>query len=357
MKRSIALKIIVVTLLTLLLSGCNQMERFDRDVRKIEMEESGYVIVSEYAISKNYKHQMVYEKIEAALDDANIAYNEHITMMTTRVIGRKLFFQVYTGLGGNREEQIPESVRGVVDIDTLAVTIYSVYYDHSEDISFKLIDQNHALIRYLAKVELVQLNPYTVLDTLLVTGTNLLTYNDQLRAAFIKDQVLTVYSYTNTGYETNTYNIETSETFDRLYDHYLINTRKKLAYNIQTQTFVDYDSILSLYPSNEMPLYQEIFNDTLTVLDKTWTINEFMNQTETLKAFKKELGKYDRMFNRYAIFTQNGETYIALNYDGGGLLFLVNATHQYIFKLVDGIPVYVASHPYELGYFVLKPQS
>ena len=355
MKRSITLKIIVVTLLTLLLSGCNQMERFDRSVRSIDMEAHDYAIVSEYAISKGYKHQMIKEKVLAALTEAGIVYGERNRIMTIYLIDQKLYFLLYTGLGGDIENQVPEFVRGVLEIDTLDVTIYTVYYDNTKDISFKQIDDNHALISYPTKVELVQLNPYKVVNALVVS-TNLLTYDNAYEVAKIEDQVLKVYRYSISGYETETFNIQTTESFHRLYGHYLLNTTKKLAYNIQTQTFVDYDSIVLEYPSNEMPLYEEIVDGSLTVLGKTWVIDDFMNQTDTLKAFKKQLTEYKRMFNLYTVFTQNGETYIALNYNGGGLLFLTDETHHYVFKLVNGIPLYVGSHPYRFRY-VMKPVS
>src|SRR5690606_11328241 len=113
----------------------------------------------------------------AALTEAGIVYGERNRIMTIYLIDQKLYFLLYTGLGGDIENQVPEFVRGVLEIDTLDVTIYTVYYDNTKDISFKQIDDNHALISYPTKVELVQLNPYKVVNALVVS-TNLLTYDN-----------------------------------------------------------------------------------------------------------------------------------------------------------------------------------
>lgn len=350
MKRTTWVHLTLMLLVIFVLSGCSGMNTFDKAVQKIEVEDTTYTFVSFDWISKANQRTQIKEIIETALDDAEIKYNKQARLRNLYLQNELAYFLFYTRATEVDDESIEHYVRGIIDLNTLEVTIHS---QHSESYirqeEFKLIDDNHAIIRYQRRAELVRLKPYQVIAQV-DTNRVLETRKDEPIVASIKDNELVVHTFSMTGVETQTYTLNTNIYFDKLYGNYLLSRFELKAYDYVLQTEVDYTATILQYPYEGLPYYNEVYNGYINIQGADIQLSIFLGQSDALKAFNQLLNKQDKMFNRYAIFEHEGDTFIALNYDNGGLLFLTDNSFNYVFKLTDNEPIYVGSHPHEIFY-------
>lgn len=345
MKLKHIILVVILFLFSFLFVGCNQASRLDTELGEIPVEELNTTILSTYYISKNGTHHSVVDLIIKELDQQKIPYSKENRLKEISHSQGKMYFLYYTQMTKTSDESVSHYVRGYIDVETLEVTIL---YVHSglpiNQYGFKLIDDNHALISYLTSVEFVKLSPYEVIDTI-NAYSNLETLPDDDTIAYLDGTTLKTYHFTSSGYTEENYESIPTDSYLKLYDHYLISVSNEKAYDIITQEEADYNQIMQNFADRTANYYQDIIQDSLLLFEQTWNLSDFMNDTDTLSSFQLTLEEYEKSFNEYMVWKDSDEVYVSLHFNGGGLLFMQNTSFHYVFRITEEKPIYIGSNP------------
>lgn len=356
MKRYL-LRLTNVLLLTLILTGCNNMGRFNEDAIEIQPDELGYTLISnQYITTDNDKIVITQIIIDAlkAMDQklSKIGRVEHLY-----VSGHNIHFLFKIKTSQENGNYFHHYAQGYMDIHSSKVHISDTLKTQNElnYLSFNVIGGTHALIQTNTSVKFVFIDTYEVIQEF--DKTNLIDDKELTNGITKYNQgVLTRYVFSSSGIEEEVYDHIPDYKYFAIIDNVLLSSYDQYAYDIILKESVDYQTYRDLYTSFDRHVDYNDYLQTLTLFDETYQLDDFMGLTDTLKAFQRLLDKHEIMFNYFYILESNEETYLIAQYSGSGLLFLTSQSDYYAFKMTEDSFIYVGSNPEQI-ISILEPHN
>ncbi len=333
------------TWLLIMVSGCNGISSFDRKSTKIPMDESGYVIVSYEASMDGNQMTLHKELIINALKKEGIPLGKFPYVSDAYLAQNQLHFIFSTGVRNNEDNGSYVYALGYLDvlshdIHISAIENHTQYYRYEH---FITVFDNYALIKDDNEIRFIRLDDYTLIQAF--DYPNQLMDHQKAQIVADEDNQIRLFRFNDGGNVIESIIDLPTHNYNILVDDILISDRDAVAYNISSQTAVDYDLARAQFNHVVGIDTYDDYRQTIKIDDKTVTVSSFLESSDTLKQFKSYLDDNNQIFNEFYVIKSNNETYIVAWHNGGGLLFLTNYSYHYVFKVTDDSFIYIGYNP------------